>query len=889
MQRPLYVRFLRSLLALAIPAMLASAVHTGALAQTAIPLTDSLYQAHHPRLLLTPDEIPALRLKLQDGGADDLQYLFILVVLEVVYKQATELELLDDDYGLEAFVNLGLTMYLPPSPDPASESIGKSLTQYVADNWAVGNDGYHSSLRLRALAMGYDMFFGNATEAERAQIRDEIRSYLDYMLNDINFDIWRHRPYLGNKSAMVAAALGLAAIVLDGETDAAIVTAGLQSADERFNIWLDHQVDKDGACMEGTLYGAWSLRNLIYYFHARLRYDGVNYANVPKLRKMEEWFAYELDPAGGGKVNNIQDCATTDLVLARHTTYFDWAQSAWNSPLSKYIWDHVAGPYGYNYGDKADKAGTILWSRGVPSANPRTLLPKCNVWEERGLYYYRSDWADGAASNDVMFSFYSGKFQGGHAQEDQNQFTLTAYGVKLAVDHGPGSTAKESEAHNIVFIDGNGQHNAGSAIGTDGQITEYVLGGYADYVAGDATSAYTTYSPFNRAGFPYPGSDWSWGYSGANPVNTATRRVVAVHEPATRPYFIVIDDIDKDGGVHDYEWRLHTAEGNTVDVSTDPVRITKDNTYLEVRALSPPFDSLATSVTFFDNHENDPNSSYVSFSRSAVDPGFAFLLFPGDNSFTAPVVNVSRPAFGVIAALAWGGGKGDVFLLNKSGQPVVTMLAAPSSRARDGDAAAPGTQAAGNLSTDASVSLLRRDGAVLEQYLLSGVTYLTLGGIDYVTINDGPANVTMSPGRIDIDRPNADFRFFAPAVMDVFYRDQRIFVVENAGYLTPSPATGIGDMPRPRNAIGLAAHPNPFNPATRITVTLKVRGDAVVDIFNVRGQRVRRLWKGRLAAGASSLDWDGRDGRGRRVASGVYLVRAKAGAGVATAKLTLLK
>jgi hypothetical protein len=133
------------------------------------------------------------------------------------------------------------------------------------------------------------------------------------------------------------------------------------------------------------------------------------------------------------------------------------------------------------------------------------------VWAQRGLYYYRSGWPSGATSNDIVMSFYSGKFQGGHAQEDQNQFALRAYGNSFAIDHGAGSTAKESESHNMVFIDGKGQHNAGSSIGTDGAISDYILGDFADAVTGDATAAYTTYSEFNAPNYPIAGTDWSWG------------------------------------------------------------------------------------------------------------------------------------------------------------------------------------------------------------------------------------------------------------------------------------------------------------------------------------------------------------------------------------------
>ncbi len=421
-----------------------------------------------------------------------------------------------------------------------------------------------------------------------------------------------------------------------------------------------------------------------------------------------------------------------------------------------------------------------------------------------------------------------------------------------------------------------------SSIGTDGQIPEYVLGGYADYVAGDATSAYTTFSPLNNPGVPYPASDWSWGYQGANPVIKATRRVITVHDPSTRPYFIILDDIDKDGTVHNYEWRMHTVDSSTIDTSTDPIRVSTGNAYLDVHALHPMFDSLATSVTFFDNETEDADSRYLSLVTDAVNPDFAFLLFPGDGSFSPPVISVSRLVYGVFASVVWGGGRNDFLLINMSGQPIGTTVQTTTG------VAAGGMSSAGLL-TDASVVVLAMNGTQVEQYLVTNATYLTLDGVELVSVSDGPVNISKSLDRIDIDRPGADFRLFAPGISEVFYRDQRIFVVESGGYLMPSPVTGIDDIPQPTPRAKITAHPNPFNPSTQITIDLKVRSVVTAQIFDVTGRRVRNLWEGPLGAGVSAIEWDGRDGRGQRVASGVYLLRVNTGGNVRTLKLTLLK
>jgi len=84
-------------------------------------------------------------------------------------------------------------------------------------------------------------------------------------------------------------------------------------------------------------------------------------------------------------------------------------------------------------------------------------------------------------------------------------------------------------------------------------------------------------------------------------------------------------------------------------------------------------------------------------------------------------------------------------------------------------------------------------------------------------------------------------------------------------------------------------YPNPFNPKTTISFNLPARADAVVDVLDVRGHLVRRLYSGVLEAGAQSVQWDGMDDGGRTVAAGIYLARLTTTGYQATSKMTLAK
>jgi hypothetical protein len=89
--------------------------------------------------------------------------------------------------------------------------------------------------------------------------------------------------------------------------------------------------------------------------------------------------------------------------------------------------------------------------------------------------------------------------------------------------------------------------------------------------------------------------------------------------------------------------------------------------------------------------------------------------------------------------------------------------------------------------------------------------------------------------------------------------------------------TGAGPGPTPRAVVLGPVHPNPSTSGATIPFELPARLRAVVDVFDLRGARVRRLLDRDLEAGPHALTWDGRDDRGAPLASGVYFVRLRAG------------
>ena len=84
-------------------------------------------------------------------------------------------------------------------------------------------------------------------------------------------------------------------------------------------------------------------------------------------------------------------------------------------------------------------------------------------------------------------------------------------------------------------------------------------------------------------------------------------------------------------------------------------------------------------------------------------------------------------------------------------------------------------------------------------------------------------------------------------------------------------------------------YPNPFNPVTNIRYELPKNSRMELIIYNLRGQIIRILMEGEEKAGYHEVEWDGRNQTGEPAASGLYLVRMKAGSYRKVIKMSLIK
>jgi hypothetical protein len=94
---------------------------------------------------------------------------------------------------------------------------------------------------------------------------------------------------------------------------------------------------------------------------------------------------------------------------------------------------------------------------------------------------------------------------------------------------------------------------------------------------------------------------------------------------------------------------------------------------------------------------------------------------------------------------------------------------------------------------------------------------------------------------------------------------------------------GEGPLIPDKLAVG-APHPNPFNAAQTIPIHAEPGKHLTVDIFNLLGQKVARIFDARVTAAEFAIPW-----KAEQLPSGIYLIRATSGDKTVTVKSILLK
>ncbi|MFQ5649849.1 MAG: FG-GAP-like repeat-containing protein [bacterium] len=117
---------------------------------------------------------------------------------------------------------------------------------------------------------------------------------------------------------------------------------------------------------------------------------------------------------------------------------------------------------------------------------------------------------------------------------------------------------------------------------------------------------------------------------------------------------------------------------------------------------------------------------------------------------------------------------------------------------------------------------------------------------------------------VTITWPSGEVQTVADVAADQLWQNPDITSVEEKG---PLPGTFALQQ----------NYPNPFNPSTTIEYQLDTAGQVTLKIYNLTGQEMRTLVNENQDKGRHAVVWDGKNGAGKTVATGVYFYELRIG------------
>jgi predicted extracellular nuclease len=118
--------------------------------------------------------------------------------------------------------------------------------------------------------------------------------------------------------------------------------------------------------------------------------------------------------------------------------------------------------------------------------------------------------------------------------------------------------------------------------------------------------------------------------------------------------------------------------------------------------------------------------------------------------------------------------------------------------------------------------------------------------------------------------------------------DYRIVPYDDS-LITLTGLSAVEDVQPVQQAGGFRAiYPNPFNPTTAIKFVVNVDNLVQLNVYNIRGEKVRTLIQDRLSANEYSFVFDGMNDAGQTLASGAYFARLRIGKEVVQVRQMML-
>ena len=179
------------------------------------------------------------------------------------------------------------------------------------------------------------------------------------------------------------------------------------------------------------------------------------------------------------------------------------------------------------------------------------------------------------------------------------------------------------------------------------------------------------------------------------------------------------------------------------------------------------------------------------------------------------------------------------------------------------------------------------DGDGRDEFLFTvGRTLYSVGERDGAPVLMWQVDLPATPGDLALADVDADGK------LEILFigSDSVLYCLAADGRPEPIDTRVEGTSQAPSPSYFLAQnYPNPFNNGTVFRFGIPAAGPVELSLFGMTGQRLATVFDGVRQAGGHTVAWNGRDGAGQALASGMYLYRLRAGDYTTTRKLLLAR
>ena len=455
----------------------------------------------HPSLLFTPQRVEAAKKAVKTDTAMAAAWQKILAEADAQLAKGDVRKL---EYPALAYQMTGDKKY----SDKIREVLGKTskVKSWGDAEMLARTPAWRSELQMahRAfqLAVAYDAVYADMTPSERKEIaRGLYNLAVEPLLGD-----WLNEPTrihslnsMGHNWWTSCVGMGaLLGLAIGNEVPEA--AAGAEAAVEALPEWFDFAgdviqrkpktFDRDGGMYESINYASFGTAEALLLRMAWLNsHPGARLEDIPQMGKLASFFSHVAYPRTG-MLYSINFGDSHKNVTGESSMLLAYAMGEESDDVLWYLdqlepGQHREGfplhfPMGFLYTPRGKKAPE------VPN------LPKSHLWADFGWATMRDSWEPDA----TMLAVKSGATWN-HSHADANSLILFHKGEDIIKDAGNCGYGKpeyrkyffQSEAHNVVRFDGQGQPTFQQYHGTmlPGSVSGLVDGGNIKYVLADGT------------------------------------------------------------------------------------------------------------------------------------------------------------------------------------------------------------------------------------------------------------------------------------------------------------------------------------------------------------------------------------------------------------------